>query len=191
MEYKTCDFTNRKLENITRNLFLLTKFGDCYEQFADNPQQFLSSLTAFYPNGDLLLADGNGTTKRIAPNGQCLLEGAMRYHGESPSALAIHDNAAWASYADHGVVVRYDLRTLRETFRYGGGSQRGPGGSARALGLRGTFCLSGCTESGKIIQINRNNYHLEDHHLFTEPVYAFMKVQATEIVWLQSGIYKF
>lgn len=190
VEYKTCDFTNRKLENITRNLFLLTKFGDCYEQFADNPQQFLSSLTAFYPNGDLLLADGNGTTKRIAPNGQCLLEGAMRYHGESPSALAIHDNAAWASYADHGVVVRYDLRTLRETFRYGGGANAALAG-ARGLWFEGDILFVCCTESGKIIQINRNNYHLEDHHLFTEPVYAFMKVQATEIVWLQSGIYKF
>ena len=87
---------------------------------------------------------------------------------------------------DHGVVVRYDLRTLRETFRYGGGANAALAG-ARGLWFEGDILFVCCTESGKIIQINRNNYHLEDHHLFTEPVYAFMKVQATEIVWLQSG----
>ena len=61
---------------------------------------------------------------------------------------------------------------------------------AHGLWFEGDILFVCCRESGRIVQINLRNYHMEDHHLFTEPVNAFMKVQATEIVWLQSGIYK-
>ena len=189
VEYKTCDFVSRRLENITRNLYLLTKFGDLYERYADHPQQYLTCMTAFYPNGDLLLVEADGSVRRMAQDGRCLYEGQFLYRGCAPAAVAIANNAVWVSFSHPGAVLRYDIRTMRETYRYGGGTSAALLG-AHGLWFEGDILFVCCRESGRIVQINLRNYHMEDHHLFTEPVNAFMKVQATEIVWLQSGIYK-
>lgn len=190
VEYKTCDFVSRKLENITRNLYLLTKFGDLYERYADHPQQYLTSMTAFFPNGDLLLVEADGSARRLTQQGHCVYEGQFLYHGDAPSAVAVANGFVWASYSHPGAVLRYDPRTMREAFRYGGGSSAALLG-AHGLWFEGDILFVCCKDSGRIVQINLRNFHMEDHHLFTEPVNAFMKVQATEIVWLNSGIYKF
>ena len=188
VEYKTCDFVSRKLENITRNLYLLTKFGDLYEQYTDRPEQYIACLTAFFSNGDLLLVDEDGTARHWTQQGQCVCEGSFLYRGEAPSAVMITGGWVYASYAHIGAVVRYDARTLRPSFRYGGGDGAALLG-AQGLWFEGDLMFVCCAESHRVVQINLRNFHVEDHHVFKEPVHAFMKVHATEIVWLDSGIY--
>ena len=119
VEYKTCDFVSRKLENITRNLYLLTKFGDLYERYADHPQQYLTSMTAFFPNGDLLLVEADGSARRLTQQGHCVYEGQFLYHGDAPSAVAVANGFVWVrmGFGSRAISSLSAARTAAELYK--------------------------------------------------------------------------
>ena len=114
--------------------------------------------------------------------------GKLTHKGNPMTAAAVDGNSLWCSYKDSGIVIRYNLRTMRDELRLGGG--RNP----VITGPKGLYIQDGCmrvcdVDNCKIFEIDLSSYSMSVYREFDEPVHQYIKIRAYEFALLDSGIY--
>lgn len=186
--YKMLDFEHMNMTAVTRSVYLLAKFGNCFEQFEDNPEQFLSLRSVTLPDHRLLVTDAAGNTVAYTAEGNICWQGSLAYEGAAPDSMAAAENCFWASYPEKGAVIRYGVQSLRPELRIGGGNSSLP--TPEGLFFYHEQLLICCKDEKAILQLNPQTFAVEEYHSFAEPVHRYFKYHANEIVLLDSGIYK-
>lgn len=186
--YKMMDFERMTIAPVTRNVYLLEKFGGQFERYDQNPDDFLNLRSLILPERRLLTVDTKGNAVVVGGDGRKQFEGCLTYQGCVPDHLVLGDGCVYASYPDAGAVIRYNAATLRQELRLGGGENPMP----RPEGLyyqNGQLLVCMPTEH-KMMELNFNTFELEDYEAFEEPIHRYLKYNANEIVLLDSGAYK-
>ncbi len=188
ISYKMMDFERMTLAPVTRKVYLLTKFGNHFDAFDMNPEDFLPCRTLFLPDHKLLTVDPQGQGMVYASDGSVTAKLDLTYRDCPPSGLAADENYLYLSYEKEGTIWRHQLKNLRRDMRYGGGDSRLPNPT-------GLFCQLGkvlfCAPADKkIYQFDPVTYQVEEYYTCEEPVHQYLKYHANEIVLLDSGIYK-
>ncbi len=186
--YKLLDLERMTMAASTRNVYLLTKFGNHFQKFDENPESFLGVNTLFFPDHRLLVCQPDGACSVYSSDGVLRYQGSLAYKDQGPDSITLGDNCLWASYPQEGAVIRYGLQNLRPELRIGGGSSRLPTPTGLMyLHDRLLFCSP---SEKKIFQLNPVEYDLEEYHTFSQPVYRFYKYNSHELVVLDTGVYK-
>ena len=186
--YKMMDFERMTIAPVTRNVYLLEKFGNLFERFDDKPDDFLNLRTLMLPDRKLLTVDQKGAATVTASDGGRLLRADLTYNGCAPDCLVAGPTCFFASYPEAGAVIRYHAGTLRREMRVGGGG-------APMLRPEGLYYQNGqlliCMPTlHKVMELNAKTLELQDYETFEEPVHRYLKYNANEIVLLDSGAYK-
>ncbi len=186
--YKTVSFESGALLNVTADFFCVAKFGTKYRSYllqVDNP---ITCKLVDLPNGNVLMVDDKSDAKIISDDISVVWSGNLSHRGNPLSSVAVDGNSLWCAYKDSGVLVRRNLRTMRDELRLGGGR------SPVIAAPKSVWCEDGIMrvcdcENCKIFEIDLNSYSITVYREFEEPVHQYIKIRSYEFVLLDSGIY--
>lgn len=186
--YKLFSFESGQVNNVTRNVYLLSKFGQSYKQIeAKLPTPFYwktvalpnDKILAFYPDGKAALFDSEA---KINWNG------IFKFEGEGVCDIAFSGKHFWCVYEGGKCVIRLNPTNMKEEIRIGGKTSKF--GEPVSLFCEGDYTYVCDKEKCCIWRIDQNTYHVEEYLNFDEPVLKFIKIDEFCLVQLASGIYK-
>ncbi len=188
ISYKMMDFERMTIAPVTRNVYLLEKFGSQFERYEQNPEDFLQLRSVILPDRRLLTVDGKGVATVYGGDGYKQFQGDLTYCDCAPDHLVLGDGCIYASYPDAGAVIRYSASTLRQEMRIGGGEQPMP--SPEGLYYQNGQLLICMPTIQKMMELNFETFELEEYETFEEPIHRYFKYNSNEVVLLDSGAYK-
>lgn len=185
--YKMVTFSTGKISNVTKNIYMLTKFGSAYKAFMNKIKNYLSCFALPLENGLCFVIDLEGNAVIFGPDGEEVWSGKLRYKKNSPGGIAVSGNSLWISFSESNVLIRYDLNTLRQELRIGG--EHSPFNKPTGLFPAGSkiFICSG--QDSCIWKMDTNTYATELYYEFEQPVKDYQFINKYEIVVLEDGIY--
>ena len=110
ISYKMMDFERMTIAPVTRNVYLLEKFGSQFERYEQNPEDFLQLRSVILPDRRLLTVDGKGVATVYGGDGYKQFQGDLTYCDCAPDHLVLGDGCIYASYPGAGAVI---LRMLK------------------------------------------------------------------------------
>lgn len=172
---------------VTRNVFLLSKFGNNFAKVENNPKEFLESKTISLPDHSVLIVDSKGDSELINFDGRIKWKGNLCYKGCVPEGLYATEEGVWISYKKEGAIVRYSSLNMRPEIRIGGNGKLHHPEGIWAEGNRVLVCVTG---DNSILEINAETFKTEVYQKFIVTPHNYYKIGANEIVMLDSGIYR-
>lgn len=185
--YKMIAFDTNRFTDVTKNIYMITKFGSNYKSVANNCENYITAKSLVLPNGKVFLLETDGTASLIDLDGGIIWNGTLNYRSSAPSDIILHKNSLWAAYADCNVLLRYNISTMREELRIGG--NKSPFNKPRDLFIKGDEVVVSNSGSNKLIKVNLNSYTVEELDQFEESVFQYVEVGNTCFVLLSSGLY--
>ncbi len=185
--YKMVSFESGKISNVTKSIYMLTKFGADYKSFIHKIKNYLTCFSILLEDGQTFIIEKDGNATIYGTGGDELWQGQMLYQNTAPGGVAVNGNTLWISYPEHNVLVRYDLKTLRQELRIGG--ENSPFSRAKGLFPAGNKLFICGEGSNSIWKLDCSSYQTELYYQFDEPVRDYKFINKYEIAVLKSGIY--
>lgn len=186
--YRMLSFDNGRFSNVENDIYLITKFGTNYRSIASICENHIKTKAITLPSGKVFLMQPDGTAQLVDNDSTSIWTGKLSYRNCAPSDIALQNNTLWAAYPDCNVLLSYNLATMREDLRIGGGTNS-PLNKPRTISIN-RDCITVCNlDSQNIIEINLNNYKVREITSFDEPVYQYLEVAGNQFALLGSGLY--
>ncbi len=185
--YKMVSFETGKVANVTKSIYMLTKFGADYKTFENKIKNYLTCFSILMEGGQTFVIERDGSATVFGPDGEVVFSGTFLYQNTPPGGVAVYGNTLWISYPEHNVLIRHTLSTFREELRIGG--KKSPIKSATSLFTAGTKLFICSKDTNSIWKMDTFTYQTELYFEFDEPVKDYMFIDKYEIAVLESGIY--
>ncbi|MBQ5911095.1 MAG: hypothetical protein IIW94_03695 [Clostridia bacterium] len=185
--YKMVTFSTGKISNVTKNIYMLTKFGSAYKSFIGKIKNYLTCFAIPLESGDCFVIELDGSATLFGAEGEEVWSGKLLYKKSAPGGVAVNGNTIWISYTDSNVLIRYDLKTLRQELRIGG--EKSPFIKPTGLFPAGSKIFICSKNDNCIWKMDCTNYTTEVYYNFDEPVRDYKFITKYEIVVLASGVY--
>lgn len=186
--YRMLSFDNGRFSNVENDIYLITKFGNNYRSIATLCENHIKTKTINLPSGKIFLMQPDGTAQLVDNDASPVWTGRLSYKNTTPSDIALHDNSLWAVYPDCNVLLSYNLATMREELRIGGG-KASPLNRPRTISINDNRITVCNLESRNIIEVDLANYKVREVESFDEPVYQYLEVAGNRFALLESGLY--
>ena len=188
ISFYSYDYTANSISTVTRNAFLLTKFGPSFMRIASQLNDHISCETTRMENGSLFLIYSSGETGLFDDKGRLLKTGDIHYRGAPARDAAADGSFIWSVVSDRNLIVKYSTVQNRITMRIGGDNSSAF--SAPCAVCSDDTYLYVCNSGDcKIKRVNMKSFAVEDLKQFDEPVYKYIRHEDREFVVLASGVY--
>ncbi|MBR4973714.1 MAG: hypothetical protein IKY45_04550 [Clostridia bacterium] len=187
VEYKMISFDNRRISNVAKNIYLLTKFGTDAKEIKNLCENYITVKTLILPGGKVFLLEPNGKAMLADSDATVIWTGDLTYKTFKPADITLQGNALWAVYPERNVLLKYNLSNMRVELRIGG--EKTPFGCPVSIFAKDDDVIISNKDSKKLIKINLNDYNLEELESFDEPLMQYIEVQGHRFVNLESGLY--
>ncbi len=187
VSYKMISFETGRFTDVAKNIYLLTKFGNNYKAVLELVGNYITVKSILLPGSKLFLMNEDGFAQLLDSDTTPLWTGHLAYHGNAPSDIVLHDNALWAAYSKENVLLKYNLATMKEELRIGGGVS--PFNKPQSLFVEGNKIMVSNSGSNNLIEIDLNSYSVFEFEKFAESVFQYIKVGDYRFAVLASGIY--
>lgn len=190
MLYKTVDAQSDLIRNVSKNVYLLAKFGGDYKTVIKLISNTITAKAISLPSGKLFICDrdAGGKCLLLDETGGVLWNGTIQYRDCAPSDISLYNNCVWASFLEYNVLIRFNLATMREELRIGGA--RSPFSKPRGVFTSGNIATVSNIGSNTLTRVNLDTYTVEDYCRFDRSVKAYINVSDCEYVQLDDGIYR-
>lgn len=185
--FKMVSFSSGKVSSVTKSIYMLTKFGANYKAFAHKIKNYLTCFSILLDDGQTFVVERDGSATLFDADGNELWTGKLLYKNTAPGGIAPLGNWLWASFPEHNVLVRYNLKTLRQELRIGGESS--PFNKTAGLFPAGSKLFVCNAGSNSVWKLDTTNYATELLHQLDFPVLDYLFINNYEIVLTDSGIY--
>ncbi len=172
---------------VTRNVFLLSKFGNNFAKVENNPKEFIESKTVSLSDHSVLIVDSKGDAELINFDGRIKWKGNLCYKECIPEALYATEEGVWVSYKKEGAIIRYSPLNMRPEIRIGGNGQIKFPEGIWAEGNRVLVCTTG---DNSVLEIDAETFKTKVYQKFNGTPHNYYKIGANEIVLLDSGLYR-
>ncbi len=188
VSYKMATLETDALNPVTRNVYQLAKFGNNFQLFEKILPDYLNCKTLQLPDSRLFAIYPDGQAAVYDDMAQTLWSGALKYKDSGPADVALQGECIWATFPESNALIRYNVQSLREELRIGGG-ENSAFAAPCSLWINGNSMLVCNRDSHKILEINLSTFEAFDYAEFEEPVHQYIRIDNTEIVQLDSGVY--
>lgn len=185
--YKMVSFSSGKISNVTKNIYMLTKYGGSYKNFISKIKNYLTCFALPLENGQCFVIETSGSAVLYGAEGEEIWTDTLLYKKSAPGGVAVNENSLWISFTDSNALIRYDLKTLRQELRIGG--EHSPFIKPTSLFPAGSKIFICSKEDDCIWKMDCSTYHTELYYEFDEPILDYKFINKYEIVVLESGIY--
>lgn len=187
--YQMISFEAGTATRVANKIYQLSKFGSNHQSFEMQVKNHLTCRTVNLENSKIFVVEDDGSAKILDSDATAVWVGTLRYKGEAPADIALHGHTLWASFSRSNALVRFNLRTMREELRIGGGKDESSFSSPAGLWVEGDKMMVCNQGSHKLWQVDLKTYAVYEYQEFLEPVTQYVKVGGAELVVLHSGIY--
>lgn len=187
--FKMISFDDDKSTNVAKNIYQLSKFGTNYRSYCIQVQNYFTCKNIIFKNEKMLVLEVDGTIELLDTDASFIWAGKLLYKNTPPSSIAIFENKLWATFPEHNVLVRYNLNTMREELRIGGGANS-PFKNPCDIFVKGNDAFICNSDSCQILKVNLNTYSLEVYKEFEKPVKQYIEADNRSFAVLSDGVYK-
>ena len=186
--FKMISFETGKVTNVAKNIYQLSKFGADYKAFCTQVNNYFSCKTIPLPSEKMMIMELDGTLKLLDTDSTILWTGSLLYKNAPPSGIALFENKLWTCYPEHNVLIRYNINTMREELRIGGGVNS-PFMQPKDIFIKGNFAYVCNPGTLQILKVDLTNYAVEVFEEFTKPVKQYLEVDGYRFAVMNDGVY--
>ncbi len=188
VSFYSFDTASQSIATVTKNAYLLSKFGASYELIAKQLGDYVSCDAAKLWNGQTFIIYSSGEIGIFDEQGALLRTGDLTYRDAPARDVAADNNYIWSVVPSKNLIVKYSLLQNRVVMRIGGDNSTTFSNPVAITEY--DRCLYVCNQDTcKIKRVRLNDFSVEDYKEFDEPVYKYLRVGKNEFVVLSSGVY--
>ena len=188
VSFYSFDVGTKSIATVTKNAYLLTKFGPSFSLIAKQLGDYVSCDTGKLWNGQTFIIYSTGEMGVFAEDGKLVRTGDLLYNSAPARDVAIDNNYIWSVVSSKNLIVKYSLLQNRVVMRIGGDNAT-TFSSPVAIEEYDGYLYVCCKESRKIRRVKLSDFSVEDYKSFDEPIYKYLRVAGREFVALESGVY--
>lgn len=188
VSFYSFDIATKSIATVTKNAYLLTKFGASFAPIAKQLGDYVSCDTGKLWNGQTFIIYSTGEMGIFDEQGALIRTGDLMYNGAPARDVAIDNNYIWSVVPSKNLIVKYSLLQSRVVMRIGGDNSTTFASPVAAQEYDGCLYVS-CKDACKIKKVSLSDFSVEDYKEFDEPVYKYLRVGKEEFVALESGVY--
>lgn len=188
VSFYSFDLETKSIATVTKNAYLLTKFGSSFAPIAKQLGDYVSCDVAKLWNGDTFVIYSTGEIGIFDTQGNITKTGDLTYKGFPARDVAADKNYIWCAVTEQNLIIKYSVLQNRVIMRIGGDETETFSSPVSVAEYDGYLYVCN-KDSGKIVRVNLETYNVEDYKVFDEAVYKYIKVDESEFVILDSGVY--
>ncbi len=186
--FKMVSFDTGKITNVAKNIYQLSKFGSNYKAFCMQVDNYITCKVLPFHNGKMLIVERDGSAKLLNTDASALWIGSLCYKGLAPSGIDIYENKLWACFPSENVLVRYNLSTMHEELRIGGG-KNSPFSSPVDLFIRDRFAFVCNPGTMQLLRVDLETFALNVEEEFTTPVRQYFEADGYRFIVNDDGVF--
>lgn len=187
VSYKMISFDNRRITDVAKNIYMITKFGNGYKAVERLCENYITAKALILPGGKVFLLREDGTAQLIDADGEPMWTGSLVYRSFIPSDIILFKEGLWCCYPEGNALLKYNLTNLKQELRIGGNNSPFSG-PCDLFEENDTLII--CNKvSNQIQSINLEDYTVLEFESFEETLLQYVNVSGYRFVVLESGLY--
>ncbi len=185
--YSVINFETKTKEVLTKNAYLLKKFGSTFQTISETIPNFVQCNSAILYDKRVLVIYPNGEAGIFDRDGELSWSGYFTYHDEIVNHLALDGKYFWTICPAENCAIRYSCQTMQVDLRIGG--------KDASTFINPTHISVGdgdiyvCSDGNKVRKIDGMNFTVSDFLDFEEGIKEYYKFGKYAIAVLSSGTY--
>lgn len=188
VSFYSFDIATKSIATVTKNAYLLSKFGPSYAPIAKQLGDYVSCDTAKLWNGHTFIIYSTGEMGIFDENGSLLRTGDLMYNDSPARDVTPDNNYIWSVVPEQNLIIKYSLLQNRVVMRIGGDNSTTFSSPVSIQEYDGYLYVCN-KDSRKIRRVKLSDFSVEDYKEFDEPVYKYLRVGSDEFAVLDSGVY--
>lgn len=188
VSFYSFDIATKSIATVTKNAYLLTKFGSSYSPIARQLGDYVSCDTAKLWNGQLFVIYSSGEIGIFDEQGNLVRTSDLKYRDCPARDVAVENNFIWSVVPELNLIIKYSLLQNRVVMRIGDNSSDTFSHPVSVCEYDGYLYVCN-KDSMRINKVSLSDFSVENYKQFDEPVYKYIKVGNNEFVILDSGVY--
>lgn len=123
VNYFILNFSTGEKEIITKDAYLLKKYGTNRKIIADKLGNFVTPSAVVMPDRSVLVIYPTGETGLFDSNGELVKDGVLDYNGSPVSGIALDGEYFWSVCQKENCVIRYFIDGVKVDIRVGTAEQ--------------------------------------------------------------------
>ena len=186
-EYSVIDFENKSKNVLTKNAYLLKKFGSSFKEISETIPNFVQCDSGILYDKRVLVIYPNGEAGIFSREGELSWSGYFNYHDEIVSGLALDGKYFWSICPSENSVIRYYSQTMQVDLRIGGKDASTFLNPTHISADSGDIFV--CCGGNKVRRIDGNDFTVSDYLNFDEQIKQYHRFDNHSIAVLSSGTY--
>lgn len=188
VSFYSFDLETKSIASVTKNAYLLTKFGSSFAPIAKQLGDYVSCDAAKLWNGQTFIIYSTGEIGVFDEQGNLIKTDDLFYKDSPARDVAVDKNYIWSAVPDKNLIIKYSLLQNRVIMRIGGDGSDTFNTPVSVAEYDGYLYVCN-KDSRRIVRIDLNSYTVESYKEFDEAVYKYVRVENSEFVILESGVY--
>lgn len=174
-------------EAITKNAYLLKKFGSSFIEICEQIASPIQCEAAILSNREVFIIYQNGQCGLFDSNGKMLWNRKLEYNGAPVKGLALDGDYFWCCCESENCVIRYSLDNFKIDLRIGGkDSLTFPCPSFISSDDKSIYV---CCNSKQLRAISKENFAVSDIGGYTIGLKRFYRFGNSNIICTTDGAY--
>lgn len=187
-EYSVVDFRDKSKDVLTKNAYLLKKFGTAFKSVSETIPNFVQCDAAILYDKRILTIYPNGEAGIFDRDGELYWSGYFKYHDEAVCCLALEGKYFWCICPAENCAIRYSCQNMQIDLRIGGkDAQTFERPTHISVDDEGDIYV--CSGGNKVRKISGESFLVSDYLAFDESIKRFYKFEGYSIAVLASGTY--
>ncbi len=187
VSYKMISFDSRRITDIAKNVYMVTKFGNGYKAVEKLCENYITVKSLILPGGKFFILHDDGTAQLVGSDGEPVWTGSMVYKGFIPSDIILFGDGLWACYEKGNLLLKFSLTNMKQELRVGG--KGSPFDGPCDLFEEDNTLIICNKGSAKIQSIDLKDYNILEYETFEEPLLQYVNVGGYRFIVLESGLY--
>lgn len=188
ISFYSFDIKTRSIASVTKNAYLLTKFGSTFSSITAQLNDYISCDAAKLINGQLMIMYSSGEYGIFDENGNLVSTDTIYYKNSPARDITVDDSNIWCAVPEKDLIIKFSVSSNRVLLRIGGENSDTFSCPVSVTEYDGNLYV--CNSSSRCIKkISLTDFSVSTYKEFDEPVYKYVKVEDSEFVILNSGVY--
>lgn len=188
VSFYSFDIATKSIATVTKNAYLLSKFGTSFAPIAKQLGDYVSCDTAKLWNGQTFIIYSSGEMGIFDEQGVLLHTGDLSYRDAPARDVTVDNNYIWSVVPEKNLIIKYSMLQNRVVMRIGGDNATTFSNPVSIEEYDGYLYVC-CRDTCKIKRVKLSDFSVDEYKEFDEPVFKYLRVGEYEFVVLESGVY--
>lgn len=186
-QYSVINFEEKSIDVLTKNAYLLKKFGSNFKRISEIIPNFVQCDAAILYDRRVLIIYPNGEAGIFSRDGELEWNGSFDYHEKPIKCLVLEGKYFWSVCPDENCVIRYACQNMKLDLRIGGIDAQTFIKPSHISYDSGNFYV--CCDGNKVRKIDGTNYTVSDYLNFSNNIKRYYKFGNYSVCVMQDGTY--